>query len=139
MLAAVRVHLVRREGGRDVKLARAKGAFLRVDALDGIEIDPVEQDFVAVPVGGTFLDADDLVGFPLLEDEGTVADVGFRPGPAAAPLLDADVCRRGGFFNRLPRNGEPGMMPDEREEIGGGRVQGDLEGQAVKGLDADGA
>ena len=79
----------------DMKLTRAKRAFLGVFAFDGIEKDFMELYGISVPVRRALSAAYVLVWLPVGQREVAVADqiAGARPsGPALVPCAE--------FFNR---------------------------------------
>ena len=62
-----REHFRQRQRPGDVELAGAVGAFLRVDAVHGVEMDRIEPHAVAVVIGGGFFDDHALLRGPFLQ------------------------------------------------------------------------
>ena len=115
-----------------MELAGAEGALLGILALDGIEVDLLELDRIAVPVGGILDDADVLVGFPLGEGEVAIADHVAGARPRGAALVDLAEFLDGGAVERVP-----GGVARHRREVGHGMGKGEDECGVILGADAD--
>jgi hypothetical protein len=131
-VAEVGVDLAERSELGEVELAGAEGALLGVDAIDRVEVDRVEPHRGGVPVAGVFGRNDLLVRLPVLEGEGSVGDDAARARPAVAALVRGAV-----FLDRGQRDGQPGRVGDQGQEVRGGVLEGEAQGAGVEGGGAD--
>lgn len=116
-----------------MELASAEGAVFRVDVIDGVEVDRVETDFGAVPVGGRFFDDDAGVEGPFFEDEGAAGNEEAGAGPLGAAV---EGIADGG--DRAHVDGAPRGVEEDLQEVGGGVSQGCDEGVGVARGGTDG-
>jgi len=116
----------------EVRLAGAEGAFVDAGIGDGEEFDGFDAARGCGGVAGVLGDEDVLVGFPLGQDERTVADEGAGLGPAGAAGVGCAGFKDGGGVD-----GEPGLVRGEGEQVGCGAGEGELERAGVEGLGAD--
>ena len=71
--------------------------------VDGIELDTVKPDFVALPVVLVARHPDDFIRTPLRKAEGAIAHVIPAPCPGRAPFIHSTVGLDGGLVHGKPR------------------------------------
>ena len=105
-----------------MKLARSKCPLFRIDAIDGMEVYPLQPYSLAVPIGGRFFHHDFLSFAPRGQVERTVPDERSRLAPRVASIRG-----RTEFLDAFEMNGVPSHERKLRKEIGGGMLQFHLE------------
>ena len=132
VVVAIQVELGQRNIVGRVQLAGAKHALLRVLAVHAEEPDLLQAGIRPVPIVRIRHHGDDLIGFPLLEHEGTVGNqiARFRPR-RVRPIEGAE------FFNRGLVHRQQGKSGQHARKKRRWRTQPEFEGERIDCADAN--
>ena len=113
-----------------VELAGAKHPLLGLGELDRVKVDLVNLHGRAVPVGGGAHGDDFLVGAPLLEHVGAVADKALRARPSRALAVEGAE-----FFQRWDMERKPRVVVHRMEKKRRGLAQREPKCARIDGLE----